>query len=59
MGGRGKVAVGDSPWPGKEILEIPDLSAMMVRTKVDEFATVMLSSGSALPVREVLANLIE
>jgi len=35
-GGRGKVAVGDSPWPGQEILEIPDLSEMMARTKVDE-----------------------
>lgn len=35
-GGRGKVAVGDSPWPGQELLEIPDLSAMMVRTKVEE-----------------------
>lgn len=35
-GGRAKVAVGDTPWPGQEILEIPDLSEMMVRTKVDE-----------------------
>ena len=35
-GGRGKVAVGDSPWPGQEILEIPDLTSMMARTKVDE-----------------------
>lgn len=35
-GSSGKVAVGDTPWPGQEILEIPDLSAMMVRTKVDE-----------------------
>lgn len=35
-GSSGKVAVGDTPWPGQEILEIPDLTAMMVRTKVDE-----------------------
>jgi len=35
-GGRGKVAIGDTPWPGQELIEIPDLDAMMVRTKVDE-----------------------
>ena len=35
-GGRGKVAVGDTPWPGQELLEIPDLSEMLVRTRVDE-----------------------
>jgi len=36
MGSRGKIAVGDQPWPGQEILEIPDLEQMMVRSKVDE-----------------------
>ena len=34
--GRAKVKVGDTPWPGMELIEIPDLSVMQVKTKVNE-----------------------
>jgi HlyD family secretion protein len=34
--GRQKVKVGDSPWPGQELIAIPDLSEMKVKTKVNE-----------------------
>ena len=34
--GRAKVKVGDSPWPGQELITIPDLSEMKVKTKVNE-----------------------
>jgi len=33
---QGKVGIGDEPWPGQELLEIPDLGVMMVHTKVGE-----------------------
>lgn len=31
-----KVKVGDNPWPGQAIIELPDLSIMMVETTVSE-----------------------
>jgi RND family efflux transporter MFP subunit len=34
--GRAKVKVGDSPWRGMTLVEIPDLSTMMVKAKVNE-----------------------
>ena len=34
--GRAKVRVGDSPWRGQILVEIPDLSTMMVKAKVNE-----------------------
>ncbi|MDD5719905.1 MAG: efflux RND transporter periplasmic adaptor subunit [Candidatus Krumholzibacteria bacterium] len=33
---QGKVKVGDQAWPGMDIIELPDLSAMQVRTRVNE-----------------------
>ena len=35
-GGRGKVQVGDTPWAGQEIIQLPDLARMLVRTRVNE-----------------------
>lgn len=34
--GESKIKVGDSPWPGAPLLEIPDLRRMQVRTTIDE-----------------------
>lgn len=34
--GRAKVKVGDTPWRGMTLVEIPDLSQMMVKAKVNE-----------------------
>ena len=34
--GLAKVKVGDTPWRGMELVEIPDLSQMMVKTKINE-----------------------
>ena len=34
--GMAKVKVGDTPWRGMELVEIPDLSQMMIETKVNE-----------------------
>lgn len=34
--GRAKIKVGDTPWRGMTLVEIPDLSQMMVKAKVNE-----------------------
>lgn len=34
--GRAKVKVGDTPWRGMTLVEIPDLTAMMIKAKVNE-----------------------
>ncbi|HPR86926.1 MAG TPA: efflux RND transporter periplasmic adaptor subunit [bacterium] len=34
--GRAKIKVGDTPWRGMTLVEIPDLSQMMIKTKVNE-----------------------
>ncbi len=34
--GRAKVKVGDTPWRGMTLVEIPDLSQMMIKAKVNE-----------------------
>ncbi len=44
-GGRSKVQVGDSPWPGQDLIEIPDLSQMEVVTKVNEVDVNRISVG--------------
>lgn len=49
-GTSGKVAVGDTPWPGQEVLEIPDLTEMMARTKVDEVDIHRVRSGQPATV---------
>lgn len=50
--GRAKVKVGDSPSPGQELIAIPDLSEMKVKTKVNEVDISRVSKG-----QPVLTNL--
>jgi HlyD family secretion protein len=35
-GSMGKPQIGDTPWPGQELMELPDLSAMLLKTQVSE-----------------------
>lgn len=48
--GEAKVKVGDTPWPGQDIIEIPDLSQMMVQTKVNEVDIHRVSEGLEVEV---------
>jgi RND family efflux transporter MFP subunit len=50
-GGRSKLKVGDTPWPGMELMEIPDLSRMMVQTRVNEVDIQRVSVGQRVEVR--------
>ncbi len=45
-----KVKVGDTPWYGQAILEIPDLSKMYVKTKVNEVDIDRLRKGQLVSV---------
>ena len=45
-----KVKVGDTPWYGQAILEIPDLSKMNVKTKVNEVDIDRLRKGQLVSV---------
>lgn len=40
-------------------LAAENVARVMTRTKVDDFATVLMSSGSGMPTADVLANLVE
>ncbi len=46
-----KVKVGDSPWPGQAILELPDLSVMMVETSVSEVDIGKVKVGQKVEVK--------
>lgn len=35
-GSMGKPQVGDTPWPGQDLMELPDLSTMLLKTQVSE-----------------------
>jgi len=35
-GTMGKPQVGDTPWPGQDLMELPDLSTMLLKTQVSE-----------------------
>ncbi len=43
--GIAKVKVGDTPWRGQELIEIPDLSQMQVKTSVNEVDVSRVSVG--------------
>lgn len=43
--GRAKVKVGDSPWRGQKLVEIPDLSVMQVKTQVNEVDVSRVARG--------------
>ena len=45
-----KVKIGDTPWYGQSILEIPDLSKMYVKTKVNEVDIDRLRKGQLVSV---------
>lgn len=49
-GGRAKVKVGDSPWAGMPLIEIPDLDEMMVQTKVNEISINRVSKGQRVTI---------
>ncbi len=44
-GSRGKVQIGDSPWPGMPVIGIPDLSKMMVKVTVNEVDISKIEKG--------------
>jgi len=46
----GKVQEGDSPWPGMGLINIPDLSEMMVKTTVSEVDASKVDTGLAVEV---------
>ncbi|MFA6470440.1 MAG: efflux RND transporter periplasmic adaptor subunit [Candidatus Latescibacterota bacterium] len=48
--GRAKVKVGDSPYAGQELIAIPDLSEMKVKTKVNEVDISRVSKGQSVTV---------
>jgi len=49
-GGRAKVKVGDAPYPGQELMAIPDLNEMKVKTKVNEVDISRVKRGQPVVV---------
>jgi RND family efflux transporter MFP subunit len=49
-GGSSKVKVGDTPWSGMEIIQLPDLSRMKVVTKVNEVDIERVSVGQRVEI---------
>ncbi|KAA3632974.1 MAG: efflux RND transporter periplasmic adaptor subunit [Calditrichaeota bacterium] len=45
-----KVQEGDSPWPGQGLINIPDLSEMIVKTTVSEVDASKVDSGQAVMI---------
>lgn len=43
--GRGKVQVGDTPWPGMPVIGIPDLSMMMAKVTINEVDISRIEKG--------------
>ncbi|MBD3332992.1 efflux RND transporter periplasmic adaptor subunit [candidate division GN15 bacterium] len=50
-GTRGKVQEGDSPWPGQGLVNIPDLSEMIVKTTVSEVDANKVDTGQEVIVK--------
>lgn len=51
-GGRmGKVQEGDSPWPGQNLVNLPDLSEMIVKAAVSEVDAAKIDSGQEVIIR--------
>lgn len=46
-----KVQEGDSPWPGQGLINIPDLSEMMVKTTVSEVDAAQVDTGQMVNIR--------
>ncbi len=49
-GTMGKVQEGDSPWPGQGLINLPDLSEMMVETTVSEVDASKVDTGQQVEV---------
>ncbi|NUO78694.1 efflux RND transporter periplasmic adaptor subunit [candidate division KSB1 bacterium] len=49
--GIAKVKVGDTPWRGQELVEIPDLSVMQVKTSVNEVDVSRVSKGQQVKIK--------
>lgn len=45
-----KVQEGDSPWPGQGLVNLPDLSVMIVKTTVSEVDAANVDSGQAVQI---------
>lgn len=50
-GTRSKVQEGDSPWPGQGLVNLPDLSEMIVKTAVSEVDASAVDSGQIVEIR--------
>ena len=48
--GRAKIKVGDTPYPGQELIAIPDLSEMKVKTKVNEVDISRVKKGQPVSI---------
>jgi RND family efflux transporter MFP subunit len=49
--GIAKVKVGDTPWRGQELVEIPDLSVMQVKTSVNEVDVSRVAKGQQVRIK--------
>lgn len=49
--GRAKVKVGDTPWRGMPLIEIPDLSVMQVKTNVNEVDVSRVAKGQQVRIK--------
>jgi HlyD family secretion protein len=50
-GQSGKMQEGDQPWPGQTIIDLPDLSTMLVKTTVNEVDVSKLEVGQNVEVK--------
>ncbi|MEW6051991.1 MAG: efflux RND transporter periplasmic adaptor subunit [Candidatus Zixiibacteriota bacterium] len=50
-GSMGKVQEGDSPWPGQGLINLPDLTEMVVKAAVSEVDAAKVDSGQEVIVR--------
>lgn len=48
---QGKIKVGDQVWPGMDLIELPDLSEMRVRTRVNEVDVRQVATDQDVTVR--------
>jgi HlyD family secretion protein len=48
---QGKIKVGDQAWPGMDLIELPDLSQMQVRTRVNEVDVRQVAADQEVTVR--------
>ena len=49
--GRAKIKVGDSPWRGQKLVEIPDLSKMQVKTSINEVDVSRVAKGQQVRIK--------